>query len=460
MILSILLIQSFSAFPINNSCTKNNYLFHCGELLTCDDNNKCQFCKTHDQCRLAHNHDNFFCRYSSQYDENICTYEPITHKYKIFNIIGAILIFLLGIILPFSGIDGGFIFVPLIISSFLPSMKYVSSISSSLLFGNSFLTFLSNIFRKHSFYQRPLINYNVVSIFEPLSWVGSVFGIILCNILPNWIILCVNLIFLLIGPIFYFVIGLRRNMKKYRSQFLFSEAELVSFPSSYIGPAYSRFLVLALFHSWIVFMLFPFLRGGDRFRSIAYFDTCSNSYWMITLIPLSLYFIIEFFAIRSVRSYPVLGQSSNVHFFEFSLIVILSLLSGVFSGLLGYNGEFVKGPLLSLLCLESDESRATSQMMMFFTSSVVSIQYIANGILNFKDFFILAGFQIIPSLIGNILNRKLKDKFEVKGRFLIVVSVFCFLGFGATLYFCYEDLSRAVKYHHHFKLYDFCLLSR
>lgn len=459
MLISILLIQCFSAFPINKSCTKNNYLFKCGELLTCDDNNKCQFCKTHDQCRLTRNRDNFFCRYSSQYDENICTYEPLTHKYNVFNIIGAILIFLLGIILPFSGIDGGFIFVPLIITCFLPSLKYISSISSPLLFGNSFMTFLFNIFRKHTFYQRPLINYNVVALFEPLSWVGSIFGIILCEILPNWIILCVNLVLLLFASIFYFVIGVKRNMKKYRSQFLFSEAELVTFPSSYIGPAYSRFLVLALFHFWIVFMLFPFLRGGDRFRSIAYFDTCSNSYWIVTLAPLILYFILEYFSIQSVRSYPVLGQSSDIRFHHYFFIVILSLISGVFSGLLGYNGEFIKGPLLSLLCLESDEYRATSQMMMLFTSSVISVQFIANGILNYKDFFILAGFQILPSIIGNILNRKLKDRFQVKGKFLIIVSIFCLLGFGGTLYFYYEDLSRAIKNDHHFKLYDFCLFS-
>lgn len=458
MLFTVLIIQCFSSFPINNSCTKDNYLFQCGELLTCI-NNTCKFCNTHDQCQLAHNHDSFFCRYSTQYDANICTYEPITHKYKIINIIGALLIFILGIILPFSGVDGGFIFVPLIISCFLPSLKYVSSISSSLLFGSSFTSFILNFFRKHTFYQRPLINYNVVALFEPLSWVGSIFGIILCSILPNWVILCINLVFLIFASIFYFILGIRRNMKKYRSQFLFSEAELVTFPSSYIGPAYSRFLVLGLFHLWIVFMLFPFLRGGDRFRSIAYFDTCSMPYWLITLLPVPLYFIFEFFSIQSVRSYPVLGQSANVRFFDYFLIVLLSLFSGVFSGLLGYNGEFAKGPLLSLLCLESDEYLATSQMMMFFTSSVTSIQYIANGVLNYKDFFILAGFQIIPSIIGNFLNRKLKDKFEVKGRFLIVVSVFCLLGFGGTLYFCYQDLARAVKDHHYFKLYDFCLLS-
>lgn len=458
MLFNILLAQCFSSFPINNTCTEKNYLFHCGELMTCI-NNTCQFCTNHEQCRLNHDHINYFCRYSSHYDSNICTFEPITHEYKIPHILGAVFVFLLGIIVPLSGIDGGFIFIPLIITSFLPPLKYLASLSSSLLCGSSFISFILNLFQKHPIYQRPLINYNVIAIFEPLSWIGSVFGIILCSILPNWVILCINLIFLLFGSIFNFIIGVRRNMKKYRKQFLFSETELVSFPSPYLGPAYSRFLVLALFHLWIVFMLFPFLRGGDRLPSIAYFSACSELYWLFTFLPLVIYLVFEIFAIRTVRSYPVLGQSADVKLFDYILIVFLSLFSGVFSGLLGFSGEFVKGPLLSLLCLEFGEAHATSQMMMFFTSSVTSLQFIANGILNYKDFFILAGFQVIPSIIGNFLNRKLKDRFDVKGRFLIVISIFCLIGFAGSLYFTYKDLQSAVKDHHHFKLYDFCLLS-
>ncbi|OHT00026.1 hypothetical protein TRFO_33410 [Tritrichomonas foetus] len=448
------LSHASSILPINKSCLDTDRQFTCGEMLICNNiNYSCQFCDNDSQCSSYEK--DFYCRFSNQFNGNICVYEPILHQFTTYKIIGACLICLFGIVISLSGIDGGCLYIPVFISIIRIPMNYVSPISSSVIFGGTFSIFLHDVCKHHSFYQRPLINYNVAAIFEPLSWIGVIFGVILNSILPNWMFYSLNLLVLLIVSIVFLV----KSIQKFNRRNDYNENELLSFPSSYLGPAFSRIIILIFIHSWIIYMIFPFLSGGNRFQSIATFPMCSIPYWIVTFLPILLYLILEIVFLRSLREYPVLGHNAKTGFWNFTLILLSSLVSGCISGLLGYSGEIIKGPLLGKLGLELDETKATSNLMMFFTSLVVCIHYIANGMLDYKDFLILAGAGFISFFIGSIINKFYKKKIQNSGILNLILAILCIAGFGGVLYFSSQNIKETVENKTYFRFHDFCMLS-
>lgn len=454
MLFPFLFYACHSLTLINKTCTDDDHLYTCSDLLICQNNQSCQFCSNHQQCQRYHH--NFYCRYSEQYDGKICVYEPILHKFDVKKIIATVLIFICGILISFSGTDGGCIYIPILIALFKTPFPYAASISSSLLNGIYFISFISNLFKKHSFYQRPLINYGVAAIFEPLSWIGIVLGVGLNSIMPNWLFYILNICIILYFSLYHIIIGVKKTVTKYRTQYLFSEADLISFPSSYIGPAYSLILYLIFFHSWIIFMIFPFLRGGNRFQSLTTLPMCSLSYWLLTGLPILYYLGIVTVAIKNVREYPVFGQSASRSFKHFLSIVFFSLLSGTLSGLLGYSGEFIKGPLLATIYLNPDESRVTSEAMMFFTTTITCVHYLGNGILNYRDYFILFAYGLLSSLFGPCLYKRYKPLID-KGAWKIITGTVFAIGFATLVYFGCKAFIYTQLHNQWLGFCDYCL---
>jgi uncharacterized membrane protein YfcA len=64
-------------------------------------------------------------------------------------------------------------------------VNYAVPASKALIFGGSLAVTIFNIPKKHPFYNRPLINYNVAAIIEPTSWLDTVVGVIFNEVLPQ-----------------------------------------------------------------------------------------------------------------------------------------------------------------------------------------------------------------------------------------------------------------------------------
>jgi uncharacterized membrane protein YfcA len=94
-------------------------------------------------------------------DDNICSFEPFTHKWSVGFGFSMLAVFVAGI--------GGRLFVSIMILLFdFPSNHAIPS-SKALIFGGSLAVIIFNLPKKHNFYQRPFITYNVAAMIEPTS---------------------------------------------------------------------------------------------------------------------------------------------------------------------------------------------------------------------------------------------------------------------------------------------------
>ncbi|RLN59238.1 hypothetical protein BBJ29_003735 [Phytophthora kernoviae] len=88
-----------------------------------------------------------------------------------------------------GGIGGGGLLVPMYIFVGL-NPKHAIPLSKVTIFGSAVAMYAVNFRRKHPLNRnRPLINFELVGLMEPTTLVGTVFGVMLNHIFPNWLIL-------------------------------------------------------------------------------------------------------------------------------------------------------------------------------------------------------------------------------------------------------------------------------
>ncbi|KAG7389583.1 hypothetical protein PHYBOEH_007401 [Phytophthora boehmeriae] len=88
-----------------------------------------------------------------------------------------------------GGVGGGGLLVPMYILSGL-NPKHAIPLSKVTIFGSAIAVYVVNFRRKHPLNRnRPLIDFALVGLMEPMTLVGTVFGVMLNHIFPNWLIL-------------------------------------------------------------------------------------------------------------------------------------------------------------------------------------------------------------------------------------------------------------------------------
>ncbi|KAI9986970.1 hypothetical protein PInf_026076 [Phytophthora infestans] len=88
-----------------------------------------------------------------------------------------------------GGIGGGGLLVPMYIFGGL-NPKHAIPLSKVTIFGSAVAMYAVNFRRKHPLTKnRPLIDFGLVGLMEPTTLVGTVFGVMLNHIFPNWLIL-------------------------------------------------------------------------------------------------------------------------------------------------------------------------------------------------------------------------------------------------------------------------------
>jgi uncharacterized membrane protein YfcA len=87
-----------------------------------------------------------------------------------------------------GGIGGGGILVPLLILVFGFSPKLAIPLSNFTIFGSSLTNFVMNLQKRHPDVDRPLVDWDLIMIMEPLTVAGAVCGTFLAKTLPDWIL--------------------------------------------------------------------------------------------------------------------------------------------------------------------------------------------------------------------------------------------------------------------------------
>lgn len=413
--LGLFIATTYSSLPIGNKCKNASLAHDCGDYLICNSSGKCDACVIgKKQCG---NH--FFCRESPRLGSNICNYEPLTHDWDLRLILGMICVFIAGIFVSGAGIGGGGLFVPIMMLLVKFPTSYAIPTSKAIIFGGSLAVTLFNLNKRHPYYERPLINYNVAAMIEPISWLGTVIGVIFNSIIPEWLLYSVQFVLLSYTAWSTFKKGLKdqRNAKLG----IAPNNELLV-KGTYDGPTYSVGLLWLLLIIYAVFLAISFLRGGDGADSIIGIKFCSPIYWALTFGPFPVYLFITWWMIHIAKRYPVLGHKNELTKKDIFLLLMSGFVAGMAAGFLGIGGGMIKGPMMLSLEIEAEEMAATSSFMILMTSSATSIQYIAEGLMPWLEFGVFTGMGFISFLIGVIFLRWLVKKMGNRSIFLYFLA--------------------------------------
>lgn len=143
-----------------------------------------------------------------------CQHKPLFPLTKM-EVIGTIIIVTMGMAATAGGLGGGSLFCPLIMIFFFMDAHRAIPLSNSLTFFNSVVKYSMSLHEKHPFIpHKPIIDFNLAIMFNPMIMLGSFIGVIFSILLPGVVtmgILAVTLVMALVESSI-------STVKKYRQE--------------------------------------------------------------------------------------------------------------------------------------------------------------------------------------------------------------------------------------------------
>jgi uncharacterized membrane protein YfcA len=334
------------------------------------------------------------------------------------------------------------VFIPLLILVAQFRAEDAIPFSTVLIGGASVANFLQMSIKKHPSSDKPLIDYYLAMMLQPLALAGTLLGVIFNTIFPNWLLLLCLVVVLAVTMQRTAAKGWRLwHQEKRISEMGLSRAryssvnmdpeenevmDSIQFSDSLrniakeerktpIMPFISMLIVLA------ITTVLSLLKGGTTGQSIVGVKACSVGYWFIsiTAIPLLIaisigisYYLHKRHNFKEMNGY--IFQQGDIRWTRRNLVVmsVVSLVAGLLAGLLGIGGGMVFGPLMLEFHVLPEVAAATSSFMILFTSIATIIQYAILGrvVTDYAIWFGGVGF--LCSLIGQTLLTRLVLKYK------------------------------------------------
>jgi uncharacterized membrane protein YfcA len=109
---------------------------------------------------------------------------------------GTLLVGLGTMIAASGGIGGGAILVPILILVYNFHPKYAIPLSNFTIVGSSITNMVMNLPKRHPDTNRPLVDWDLILVMEPMTMGGAIVGAIAAQILPEWLLI-ISLVILL-----------------------------------------------------------------------------------------------------------------------------------------------------------------------------------------------------------------------------------------------------------------------
>eukprot|EP00696_Hemimastix_kukwesjijk_P019187 gnl/Hemi2/8397_TR2901_c0_g1_i1.p1 gnl/Hemi2/8397_TR2901_c0_g1~~gnl/Hemi2/8397_TR2901_c0_g1_i1.p1 ORF type:complete len:517 (+),score=107.87 gnl/Hemi2/8397_TR2901_c0_g1_i1:45-1595(+) len=407
-----------------------------------------------------------------------CLHKPLFPNFTSQDFWGTLLCFLASIVAAGGGIGGGGLFVPVLmmISGF--EARSAIPLSKTMIFGAALAQYFLQ-YKKRSPVdgERFLIDYSSASILEPLTLAGTIPGIMLNVIFPEWLIVTCLVVTLTLTchhtynkgvsiynqetaadpltvhavddleaspltPVSPPVVILSSLSAATQTKPALQQEIEQAFraPSSASGDFLLEHPILVLSAVWAGMIFLSLLRGGHHAPSIAGVACGSGSFWFLTVLTVSFLGGVTWLLgqrLRARHDGDVLAgkpaKGGDVVWTSDSTMKYpaICLLAGIMAGLLGIGGGMLKGPLLLEMSLPPAAAAATSSFMILFTASATTAQFLILGMLHFDYaiWYFFVGFS--SSLLGVSLMHYLVQRYR-KNAF-IVFSMAMVMGLSALL---------------------------
>ncbi|CAJ1953595.1 unnamed protein product [Cylindrotheca closterium] len=332
-----------------------------------------------------------------------------------------------------GGIGGGGILVPIYILVMEFSPKHAIPLSNITIFGGAIANMMLNARKKHPLADRPLVNWELILVMEPLTIAGALIGAFLNNLIPE-VMLAIMLVALLSFTAFK---TLKKATNMYQKESLAemnatqavaaaannNNTEETPIKTSIAGatnydsvsneeegkpliqngnskeleaileaekspPIHS---ILVLLFMFVVVLVINVLKGGGAFPSPLEIECGSKEFWLANVFMLGWILAVTAY-VRSIlaKQYQTKQRigyqyvEGDIQWDDHALAYYPSIcsLAGFFAGMFGVGGGIVKGPLMLAMGVHPSVASASSACMILFTSSTATTSFFVFGLLD------------------------------------------------------------------------------
>merc|ERR1712153_200458 len=373
-----------------------------------------------------------------------------------------------------GGIGGGGVQVPVFIMVCGFPAKLAIPLSNVTIFGGSISNCFLNLQKRHPSANRPLIDFDLVNVMEPLTIAGAIIGSLLNKLLPGWLITLMLVVVLGLTGLKTFKSGINRWAKESAEMEGVSEGVSmmdVSKKMSGYGAVASEAgnqaefdalveeeskvpmdKILLLVICFIGTVSFGILRGDTAGHGPLGL-TCGSFWYMVLLMAplpwvlvISMYqrrLLIDMHATKTRLDYYSKNiVEGDIHWDERATVVypLICSVAGMCAGLFGIGGGIVKGPLMLEMGVDPQVSSGTSAFMILFTAGAASVSFALFGLLqlNYSVFFFVFG------LIFTYIGQKLSNwAISNGGRSSIIIFIIAIVICSSTFLMAIEGVANA-----------------
>jgi len=413
---------------------------------------------------------------------------PLSRKDKI----GYVLIVMALTLGASGGIGGGGIVVPVYLLVLGLTPRVAIPIGSVTVLGGAFASTLLNWVRRHPLADRPLIDWDLVLVMEPLTLIGTIIGTICHRIFSEKLL--VVLLVLLLSITAHST--LKKGMRIYRAEVRYmrhlKEAQLEGMPLSpprkvifgvdsadaaesppqlrpdhtldliekerilIVNPDFvtlrsdlieqekvtPRSKILAVMIMFTILIVLNYLVGNDDYKSPFYIQCGSAAFYMIHLVMIAFLVASAWMAHTYLVARHEIKDMMRVGYADGDIkwtsksafaYPFLFTIAGLFAGMFGIGGGVIIVPLLLTLGVHPNVASATSSAMVAFTSFASTSTFAAFGLI-LHDYAIF-GFCVafVSSLVGQKLMLQLRKATSASGRSFERNSYIAFVIGGVVL---------------------------
>ncbi len=341
---------------------------------------------------------------------------------------------LIGIVCAGVGVGGGGLFVPLLIAIAKFDPKNSVALSNALIAGGSIGNYLQ-LSRKRNV-QKPLVDYDLALLMEPLTLLGTIIGVIFNTIFPNWLILGLLAIVLVVSSVRTCQKGIRLHQTEQNestievyelesaSESRYSDSPLTNTPTDPEYSLYPKWHIGGLAILLIILALSSLLKGSQTNPSILGIETCSAVYWIFTWLPVPFMVIVTIIIGHYLLKKEFQFEVGEINWTRkrTALVSTTSTLAGLMASLVGIGGAMILSPIMIELGVLPEVIVATSSFMICFTTIGSIIQFLVLGQLPYDYGLALFLMGLITSFIGQKGIRYLVNKYQKKSLIILIIG--------------------------------------
>jgi len=359
-----------------------------------------------------------------------------------------------------GGIGGGGVLVPLLILVMGFAIKSAIPLSNITILGGAIFHIIRNMQRRHPTADRPLIDWNFITIMQPMLIAGAVIGSFINKVVSDWFLAIFLFVILFATARRTWSNGVKQWAKEDAVLARQSELEedlmgpgcvpLVESNNDQLSPEIEAIHVeeshLPTAKICVIMMVFfgvmalNICKGSPGTFNPLEIACGSFEFWVLSLavVPWCLfgfvmirYMLVAQYHQKQEAGYQYLEGDIEWDESRSAKLPLVCLGAGVMAGMFGIGGGLINGPLMVELGVLPEVASATSATMILFTSSTATVCYVLFDILNFEYARVLFPLGFISTLVGQIVFNKIMEVFPRKS--LIVFTIAFIVGCSAVL---------------------------